>query len=122
MLSIDTSPMASRYTEPHQFFLSFTQFIKEYNVVGLGLGALVATNTMEIGKAFTDSVIMPLVTGLITQTIPEVSYYSLVQTLLTFIVTMFAVFLMIRLFNVKLTKPVALVQIVEGFAGCHKKH
>lgn len=108
--------MSLKFLPDTQFLLDFPQFIKEFNVVGLGVGALVASNTMEIGKAFTDSIIMPLVNAIITQTVPEISYYSLVQTLVTFIVTMFVVFLMIKLFRIKLTKPVAYVRVVdEGF-------
>lgn len=93
--------------------LDFPQFLKEFNIVGLGIGTLVANNTLEIGKAFTDSVLMPIVNGILTQTVPDISYYALVQTLLTFVVTMFVIFAMLRLFNIRMTKPVTYVRVIN---------
>lgn len=100
----------------NEFLLDFTQFIKEYNVVGLGIGALVSANTMDMGKAFVDAVVMPTVTGVITGTTPTISYYSVIQSFFTFLVTMFVIFMFMRIFGVKLTKPVTYVRVVnEGF-------
>ena len=104
------------FTNPDQFALDFTQFLKEYNVIGLGVGALVAQNTMDIGKAIVDSLIMPIVTGIVTRSTPTFTYYSLIQSLVTFLVTMFVIFLLMRVFGVKATKPVSYVRIVnEGY-------
>lgn len=103
---------------PNEFVLDFTQFLKEYNVVGLGIGTLVSQNTMEMGKSFVDAIVMPLVTGVITRTTPTISYYSVIQSMITFIVTMFVIFAFMRIFGVKLTKPVSYVRVVnEGYSN-----
>lgn len=104
------------FEKPDQFALDFTQFLKEYNVVGLGIGALVANNTMDIGKAIVDSLVMPIVTAIITRSPPTFTYYGLIQSLVTFIVTMFVIFFLMRIFNIKATKPVSYVRVVnEGY-------
>jgi large-conductance mechanosensitive channel len=90
----------------------FKDFIVDANVVGLGIGALVANNTMDIGKAITDSIVMPLVNGAVTQTVPDVSFYSLLQSLITFMVTMLVVFVLLKIFNIKTIKPVSWVHVV----------
>lgn len=106
----DLSPI---FTRPDTFALDFVQFLQEYNIVGLGIGALVASNTMDIGKAIVDSLVMPIVTGIITRTAPTFTYYSLVQSVITFLVTMFFIFFLMSIFGVKATKPVSYVRIVE---------
>jgi large-conductance mechanosensitive channel len=104
------------FSNPNEFILDFSQFIKEYNVVGLGIGALVANNTMDIGKAIVDSLIMPIVTGIITRSTPTFTYYGLIQSMITFLVTMFVIFFLMRIFGIKATKPVSYVRVVnEGY-------
>jgi large-conductance mechanosensitive channel len=101
------------FTRPDTFALDFVQFLQEYNIVGLGIGALVASNTMDIGKSIVDSLVMPIVTGIVTRTAPTFTYYTLVQSLITFLVTMFFIFFLMSIFGVKATKPVSYVRIVE---------
>jgi large-conductance mechanosensitive channel len=101
------------FTRPDTFALNFVQFLKEYNVIGLGIGALVASNTMDIGKSLVDSLIMPIVTGIVTQTAPTFTYYSLIQSIITFLVTMFVIFFLMSVFGVKATKPVTYVRVVK---------
>lgn len=115
-MSYITKNLTPIFEKPDQFALDFTQFLKEYNVVGLGIGALVANNTMDIGKAIVDSLVMPIVTGIVTRTVPTFTYYGLIQSLITFIVTMFVIFFLMRIFNIRATKPVSYVRIVnEGY-------
>lgn len=101
------------FTRPDVFALDFVQFLKEYNIIGLGIGALVAQNTMDIGKSLVDSLIMPIVTGIVTRTTPTFTYYTLVQTIITFLVTMFVIFFLLSVFGVKATKPVSYVRVIE---------
>jgi hypothetical protein len=101
------------FSSPNLFALTFREFLSEFNVVGLGIGALVAQNTMEIGKSLVDSLVMPIVTGIVTGTTPTFTYYSLIQSVLTFLVAMFVIFLLMNLFGIKVTKPVSYVRIVE---------
>lgn len=98
---------------PKDFILGFNDFLKEYNVIGLGIGALVASLTLDMGKSFTDAVIMPAVYGITTGSVPEVSFYGLLQSTITFLVSMLVVFLLIKMFKLRLTRPIQLVQVVD---------
>lgn len=99
-----------------KFFLDFAEFLKEYNVVGLGIGTVVAQSTLDMGKSFTDTILLPLVNGILSRTVPIISYKGLLSSLVAFLVTMFVIYVAIKLFKIELTKPVSYVKIVqEGY-------
>lgn len=96
-----------------KFLTDFLSFIKEFNIVGMGLGALVANNTMEIGKRLTDSINLPIVHAILSRTIPRVSVKSMLSPIITFLVTMAVVYVLLRIFKVSMSRPVDWVHVVN---------
>lgn len=91
----------------------FGQWLKEMNIVGLGVGALVANNTMSIGASLTEAVVMPVVQAILHRTVPQFKIKQVLSPILTFVVTMAVVFLMMRVFKVSLSRPVDWVRITN---------
>jgi Large-conductance mechanosensitive channel, MscL len=91
----------------------FAQFIKEFNVVGLGIASIVATNTIDIGRTITESIVMPLVNSFTTGKSPRFSFGELASSGVTFLVTMLIIFILLRLFNLSMSKPVTFVRVVN---------
>jgi large-conductance mechanosensitive channel len=92
----------------------FASWLKEMNVIGLGVGALVGANTMAIGTSITDAVIMPVVQAIVHRTMPAFKVKAILAPILTFIVTMAVVFLLMRVFKVSLARPVDWVRVVNS--------
>ena len=91
----------------------FVAFIKEFNIVGLGLGALVAQNTMDIGKSLTDSFILPIVHGILSRSVPRMTIKGLLAPIVTFLVTMAVVYFLLKLTGVSMSRPVDWVRVVN---------
>lgn len=91
----------------------FGAWLKEMNIIGLGIGALVANNTMSIGGSITDALVMPIVTAILQRTVPQFRVKQIIAPILTFVVTMAVVFLLMRVFKVSMSRPVDWVRITN---------
>ncbi|WIA10857.1 hypothetical protein OEZ85_011023 [Tetradesmus obliquus] len=89
-----------------KLIFDFGTWLKEMNVIGLGVGALVATNTMSIGSSITDALVMPIVQAILQRAVPQFKIKAIISPILTFVVTMAVVFLLMRVFKVSMSRPV----------------
>lgn len=101
------------FNDASSLLLNFSEFLQKQNVLGLGIGTLVGASTLEMGKALTDSVIMPLVESLTTGTVPVMEFSDLLRTVMSFLITMFVIYVVIKLSGVRLTLPVTNVRVVN---------
>lgn len=96
-----------------KLFKDFGSWLKEMNVIGLGVGALVANNTMSIGASITEALVMPIVQAILQRTAPQFKVKQILSPILTFIVTMAVVFLLMRVFKVAMSRPVDWVRVTN---------
>lgn len=96
---------------PARFALEFGSFLQSHNVAGLAIGFLIASSTLDTSKSLVSSAIMPLVTGLRTLKTPKFDLSPLLESLITFFITMFVAFVVIRVARIQ-AKPVPLVQVI----------
>jgi large-conductance mechanosensitive channel len=96
-----------------KIFRDFGSWLKDMNVIGLGVGALVATNTMSIGTSITDALVMPIVQAILQRTLPQFRIKQVLSPILTFFVTMAVVFLVMRVFKVSMSRPTDWVRVVN---------
>ena len=102
---------------------NYIQFLKDFNIVGLGLGFLVGSSTAELAKDFNKTILGPLVEPLIkTITGPNMTLKvagatleigSFLKNILSFAITMIIVYLLIRGMAVQISKPVSFVKVVN---------
>lgn len=97
----------------------FSQFLQQYNIVGMGIGTLVAVSAYNMGREFTEAVVMPVVNAITTQGYDlagdmRMKGEGLVKAIINFLVTMFIIFFMIKLFNIKMTRWVQYVKVVNN--------
>ncbi|KAF6250464.1 hypothetical protein COO60DRAFT_1646847 [Scenedesmus sp. NREL 46B-D3] len=91
----------------------FGSWLKEMNVIGLGVGSLVASNALIIGTSITEAVVLPIVHAIMQRTLPKFQVKQVMLPILTFLVTMAVVFLTMRIFKVSMSRPVDWVRITN---------
>jgi large-conductance mechanosensitive channel len=109
------------------YFTDFTDFLTQYNIVGLGIGTLVAVSAYNVGANFTEAIVMPLTKALLSSfqkdstfdlmAVMQVKSQDLLKALLTFVVTMFIIYFLIKMFNIRMTRWVQWVKVVEDDKG-----
>lgn len=98
--------------QPGKLAVEFGSFLQSQNILGLAIGFLIASSTLDTSKALVSSVIMPLVEGLQGLDVPQFDLYPLLESIVTFIVTMFIAFVILRVAKVQ-NKQIQLVQVVN---------
>jgi large-conductance mechanosensitive channel len=108
-----TEPANSRgaFTPP-KIAVEFGTFLNAANIAGLAIGVLIATSTLDTSKSLIHTTIMPLVQSIQTLKAPTFNLSPLIESLLTFIITMFIAFIIFRIGKVK-PAPISLVQVVN---------
>lgn len=109
------------------YFTDFTDFLTQYNIVGLGIGTLVAVSAYNVGANFTEAIVMPLAQLLMSSfkkgsdfdfvAVMKTKSTDLLKAMLTFVVTMFIIYFLIKMFNIKMTRWVQWVKVVEDDKG-----
>lgn len=107
MTSAPSQPFA-----PARFALEFGSFLQSHNVAGLAIGFLIASSTLDTAKSLVSGTIMPVVTSLRTLKTPQFNLSPLLESLITFFVTMFTAFVVIKVARIK-SQAVPLVQVVN---------
>lgn len=105
------SDSAPKFTTP-RLALEFGSFLQSHNVAGLAVGFLIASSTLDTSKSIVSGGIMPMVTALRTLKTPKFEFSPVLESLITFFVTMFVAFVVIRVGRIK-AQPVPLVQVVN---------
>lgn len=105
------SPAASGFGAP-RFAVEFGSFLQSQNIAGLAVGFLIASTTLDTAKSLVSGGIMPLVLSLRTMKTPKFEFTPLLESVITFMVTLFVVFVIIKIGKVD-TKAVPIVQVVN---------
>lgn len=113
--------MSSSKTET--YLDDFTQFLTQHNIIGMGIGTLVAISALQMGWQFTEAIVQPLLKAIMTlasggqfdlSAAIRCKSEGLVKAILNFIVTMFIIFFFVRLFDIKMTRWVQYVKVVNN--------
>lgn len=97
----------------NKIVLSFKDFITDQNVAGTGIGFLLASTTLDLARVFVREGIMPFVHALRSTSAPRFDIDAILQSLITFIITMLVIFVTVRLFNLQ-TKKIPVVATVSN--------
>lgn len=93
----------------------FQTFLKDSNIVSLGLGFLIAQSTMDMSKSFVGSVIMPVIQSIRTLKTPKFPVSNFVASIITFFITLLVAFIIIKLFKLQ-AKPIQPVLVANSDA------
>lgn len=96
-----------------QWVMDFNTFLKETNIVTVGISFLIAQSTLDMSKSFIGSLVMPIIQAIRTLKAPSFPVSSFIASILTFLVTIFVAFFIIKMFNLQ-TKPIPLVQVINS--------
>ena len=96
----------------NQVFMDFNTWLRDTNVLGLGIGFLIGQTTLDTSKSVVSSLIMPLIQGLRALKSPQFKLGGLVESLITFVITMLVIFFLVKIFKLQ-TKQPQFVQVVN---------
>jgi len=97
----------------NEIVLSFRDFLQDQSVAGTGIGFLLASSTLDLARVFVREGIMPFVHALRSTSVPRFDIDSIIQSLITFIITMLVIFVVVRVFNLQ-TKKIPVVATVSN--------
>lgn len=97
---------------PSRIAVEFGSFLQAQNIAGLSIGFLIASSTLDTAKNVVSTSIMPLVQSMQTLKPPKFDFSPLVQSLMTFLITMFLCFVILKVGRVK-PQAVSLVQVIN---------
>lgn len=90
----------------------FGSFLQSQNIAGLTIGFLIGTSTLDMSKSLVAAVVMPVVAALRGMRAPPIDLLSLYEPVLTFVLTLFVCFVILKLGNIA-PKPIQLVQVIN---------
>jgi large-conductance mechanosensitive channel len=96
-----------------EWLQDFQVFLRDSNIVSMGLGFLVAQSTLDMSKSFVGSVIMPLITAIRTLKTPKFPVSNFVASIITFFITLLVTFIIIKLFRLQ-AKPIQPVLVANS--------
>jgi large-conductance mechanosensitive channel len=96
-----------------RIFVEFSGFLREYNLVALGLAFLIGQSSLELSRSFIKTTVLPLVGSALNLKLPSIDASELLTAFLTFIVTMFIAFILVRALRVDV-KPLPIVQVANS--------
>jgi large-conductance mechanosensitive channel len=99
----------------NEIVMSFRDFIQDQQIAGTALGFLIASSTLDVARVFVREGVMPFVYAIRSTSIPKFDIDSIIQTLITFFVTMLVVFATVRIFDLQ-TKKIPVVATVSNAA------
>lgn len=92
--------------------VEFGSFLQSQNIAGLAVGFLIASSTLDTAKSLVSGGIMPFVESLRTLKTPKFDLTPLLESMITFFVTMFVAFVVIKIGKIE-AKPVQVVQVMN---------
>lgn len=95
-----------------QVFVDFGSFLQSSNILGLATGFLIAQSTLEVSRTAVSAISGPIVASMRGLRIPEFDWQSLGEAAVTFLLTMFLAFIVIRFGKIN-TTPIPIVQVAN---------
>jgi large-conductance mechanosensitive channel len=106
---------------------SFTNLMKDFNVIGFALGLIIANNIGELANAFIDGIIMPTLKPILDRVSGgnktefklgsiTINLDKLIQSLIKFVAIGIVIYIMIRV-GIQISKPIQWVSIREVAEG-----
>lgn len=92
----------SEYTSlvtKNKTFLEFRDFLVESNVIGTSLGFMVASSVLDLSRTGIREILMPLVHSIRHTSIPRFEWDEVAESTVSFLISMFLVFFIIKVFN-----------------------
>lgn len=99
----------------NELVMSFKDYVQDQNIPGVAIGFLLAQTTLDMARTGVSEMILPLVTALRTTSTPSFDVDLILQSIITFIVTMMIIFTVVKVFNLQ-TKKVPVVATVANAA------
>lgn len=90
----------------------FGSFLQSQNILGLAIGYLLGSSTLDVSKSVIQVLVLPLVASLHNMRAPAIDLLALYEPMLTFVLTLFVCFVILKIGNVA-PKPIQLVQVVN---------
>ena len=103
----------SSYITGTTWIQDFGVFLKDSNIISMGLGFLIAQSTMDMSKGMVRTTIMPIIDAIRTLKTPKFEVSSLVASIITFVITLFVTFVIIKLFRLQ-AKPIQPVMVANS--------
>jgi large-conductance mechanosensitive channel len=97
----------------NELVMGFKDFIQDQNVAGTAIGFLIASSVLDMSRVMVSETILPFVTALRTTSVPQFDVDLILQSVITFIVTMMIVFTTVKVFNLQ-TRKVPIVATVAN--------
>lgn len=101
------------FISQNELFLSFKDFFSQQQVFGTAIGFLLAQTTLELAKSGVQDLITPLVTAIMTRSVPRYQFKSIGQAWLTFFITLIVIFAIVKVFDLQ-TQAVPVVATVSN--------
>jgi large-conductance mechanosensitive channel len=101
------------FISQNELFLSFKEFFNQQQVFGTAIGFLLAQTTLELAKSGVQDLITPLVTAIMTRSVPRYQFKSIGESWLTFFITLIVIFSIVKLFDLQ-TQAVPIVATVSN--------
>jgi large-conductance mechanosensitive channel len=88
----------------NELVLSFKDFVLQQNVAGVGIGFLLAQTTLDLARVFVREGVLPWVSAIRTTSVPKFDLDSILQAIITFLVTMIIIFSVVKIFDLQTSK------------------
>jgi large-conductance mechanosensitive channel len=109
------SPMS--FLTENKTFLDMKSFLEQSQVIGVALGFMTASATLDLSRSVVSELLYPWVIAIRTASLPRFDLDDVAQSLITWILSMFVVFILIKGFNLQEKKiPMVLAVSAGGMA------
>ena len=114
--SVQKTPNVLSQVQPlvqmNSVVLDFTTWLKEAKIADVAISFLIAGATLDVSKAAVSGLIMPVIEGMQRLTWPKFNVEEVATTGITFIVTMWIAFIIMRMLGLTV-RPIPVVQVLN---------
>lgn len=109
--------MSLNFLTENKTFLDMKSFLEQSQVVGVALGFMTASATLDLSRSVVSELLYPWVIAIRTASAPRFDLDDVAQSLITWILSMLVVFILIKGFNLQEKKiPMVLAVSAGGMA------
>lgn len=109
--------MNMNFLTENKTLLDMKSFLEQSQVIGVALGFMTASATLDLSRSVVSQLLYPWVVALRTASLPRFDLDDVAQSFITWILSLFVVFLLIKGFNLQEKKiPMVLAVSAGGMA------
>lgn len=98
----------------NKVFLDFKSYLEEAGVIGTALGFLTASATLDLSRTIVNELLLPNIIALRTRSIPVYDLDEVLQSVLTFFLSFFVAFAVIKIGGFQQKKLPMVVTVAGG--------